>query len=70
MISTSSLNNGMQTIEKTLNRSEQKLGAAEAKAIARATISEYVRATPKSEFDYGVLCGALDWLSQAEGLYK
>ena len=59
---------GMATITRTLNKIECNEGTREAKATARATIDEYVRANDKSTFDYGVFCGAVEWLATAEGI--
>jgi len=59
---------GMATITRTLDNIEMKHGFSEAKATARATIVEYIRAAEKSAFDYGVFCDAAEWLASAEGI--
>ncbi len=59
---------GMNQITRTLDNIEFKHGIREAKATARATIAEYIRADNKSSFDYGVFCGAAEWLAKVEGL--
>ena len=59
---------GMATITRTLNNIEISHGTCEAKATARATIAEYIRADDKAAFDYGVFCGAAEWLATAEGI--
>ncbi len=59
---------GMATITRTLFNIEIEHGTREAKATARATIDEYVRAVDKSLFDYGVICGTIDWLAAAAGI--
>ena len=59
---------GMSTITRTLDSIEIKQGTREAKATARATIAEYIRADEKSAHGYGVFCGAVEWLAAAEGL--
>lgn len=59
---------GMATITRTLDNIELKQGTREAKATARATIAEYIRANEKSAHDYGVFCGAVEWLATTEGL--
>ena len=59
---------GMSTITRTLGNIEISQGTREAKATARATIAEYIRADDKAAFDYGVFCGAAEWLATAEGI--
>ena len=59
---------GMATVTRTLDNIEMKHGFSEAKATARATIAEYIRTAEKSAFDYGVFCGAAEWLATAEGI--
>jgi len=59
---------GMSTITRTLDNIEISQGTREAKATARATIAEYIRADDKAAFDYGVFCGAAEWLATAEGI--
>ncbi len=59
---------GMATITRTLDNIEMKHGFSEARATARATIAEYIRAAEKSVYDYGVFCGATEWLATAEGI--
>ena len=59
---------GMSTITLTLDNIEILQGTREAKATARATIAEYIRADDKAAFDYGVFCGAAEWLATAEGI--
>jgi len=61
---------GMATITRTLDNIEKKHSISEAKATARATIAEYIRAAEKSAYDYGVFCGAAEWLVTAEGIKK
>jgi len=59
---------GMATITRTLDNIEISQKIREAKATARATIAEYIRADDKAVFDYGVFCGAAEWLATAEGI--
>ena len=59
---------GMSKITQTLDNIEFKQGVREAKAVARSTIAEYIRANEKSTHDYGVFCGAVEWLATAVGL--
>ncbi len=51
---------GMATITRTLGNIEFKQGMHEAKATARATIAEYIRADKKSARDYGVFAALLN----------
>ncbi len=59
---------GMSKITQTLDNIEFKQGTSEAKAAARSTIAEYIRANEKSTHDYGVFCGAVEWLAICVGL--
>lgn len=59
---------GMGRITRTLDNIEGNQGFHEAKCTARSTIAEYLRAEDKTEFEYGVFCGASEWLAKAVGI--
>jgi len=59
---------GFNDMAYTLIRIELDQGLKEAKAAARAAIAKYICAENKTLAEYGALCGATDWLADAEGL--
>jgi hypothetical protein len=61
---------GFNEMADILIRIEMDHGLKEAKAAARAAIAKYICAENKMLADYGALCGATDWLADAEGLLE
>jgi len=59
---------GFNEMVDTLIRIELDHGLKEAKAAARAAIAEHIRKEYKTLSEYGALCGATDWLAEAEGI--
>jgi hypothetical protein len=59
---------GFNEMADILIRIELDQGLKEAKAAARAAIARYICTEYKTLTEYGALCGATDWLADAEGL--
>ena len=60
---------GYKLIDRVLTRIKSREGGQLAEKVARATVEEYIAAPDKSEFDQGVLFGALEWLPDPVGGY-
>jgi len=60
---------GYKLIDRVLTRIKNREGGKLADVVARATVEEYTQAPDKSEFDQGVLFGALEWLPDPVGGY-
>ena len=60
---------GYKLIDRVLTRIKNREGGKLADVVARATVEEYTQAPDKSEFDQGVLMGALEWLPDPVGGY-
>ena len=59
---------GFNEMANTLIRIEMDHGLKEAKAAAKAALAKYIRMECKTLSEYGALCGAADWLAEAEGI--
>ena len=60
---------GQRLINRVLTRINGREGSQLADKVAAATVEEYTQAPDKSEFDQGVLMGALEWLPDPAGGY-
>jgi hypothetical protein len=59
---------GFNEMANTLIRIEMDHGLKEAKAAAKAALAKYICMECKTLAEYGALCGATDWLAEAEGI--
>jgi hypothetical protein len=59
---------GFNEMANTLIRIEMDHGLKEAKAAAKAALAKYICMECKTLSEYGALCGATDWLAEAEGI--